>query len=399
MNQVSFARVAEATMLVALLILGRAAEAKSTIELCNAGNTALSIVAIGDHPGGGWTISGWRTIQEGGCAAFDAIYDLKIGFAITNASGQRGMQVYDPRISPEICAQIASSYCVPPTGNFSRRHDRLLGLTECQPGDVLARFAFDFKAMPGNAARVQLPADENGEIIPFQQPTVANQSFPPFLPNQGAFPPGTGFELAMRGLADQQERLRLRIERQDPSQTAYWRVFYFRELGIVARPETHVASVAKNSPAGQAGLSRGDEVVRIDQVSVQSAWHARSLFVRTRPGETYAITVLRGAELHTQEITLDALPANLALTELHPMQGWLGVEFQSAVRVVGVTFQDGKPHLEVGDDILKIGRSDFDGVDGLARWLNRDLDARTVELQVRRAATGRITVMTLDKLK
>lgn len=399
MNQVSFARLAEATMLAALLTLGRAAEAKSTIELCNSGNTALAIVAIGDDPGGGWTISGWQTIKKGGCAAFDAIYHLKIGFAITSASGQRGMQVYDPRISPKICAQIASSYCVPATGNFTRRHDRLLGFTECQPGDVLARFALDFKPTPGDATRVQLPADENGEIIPFQQPTVASQSFPPFQPNQGAFPPGTGFELAMRGLAEQQERLRLRIERQDPSQAAYWRVYYFRELGIVARSETHIASVAKNSPAGKAGLRRGDEVVRIDEVSVQSAWHARSLFVRTRPGETHAITFLRGAELHTQEITLDALPANLALTELHPKQGWLGLEFESAVRVVGVIFQDGRPHLELGDDILKIGRSDFDGVDGLARWLNRDLESAMVELQVRDAATGKISVMTLDKLK
>jgi len=399
MSQVSFAPLAQATMLVALLMFGCAAEAKSTIELCNAGDTALSIVAIGDDPSGGWTIDGWRTIQEGGCVAFDAIYHLKVGFAITNASGQRGMQVYDPRISPEICAPIASSYCVPPTGNFSRRHDRLLGLSECQPGDVLARFAFDFKPMPGGAARIQLPADENGEIIPFQQPTVAIQSFPPFQPYQRLFPADAGFELAMRGLAEQQERLRLRIERQDPSQTAYWQVFYFRDLGVVARSETHVASVVKSSPAGKAGLRRGDEIVRIDEVSVQSAWHARSLFVRTRPGETHAITFLRGAELHTQEITLDALPANLALTELHPKQGWLGLEFESAVRVVGVIFQDGTPHLALGDDILTIGRSDFDGVDGLARWLSRDRDAATVELQVRRAATGKIVVMALDKLK
>jgi hypothetical protein len=58
-------------------------------------------------------------------------------------------------------------------------------------------------------------------------------------------PPDASFEIAMRGLAEQQERLRLRIEREDPTSIAYWRVFYFRNLGIVARPETHATVVAK----------------------------------------------------------------------------------------------------------------------------------------------------------
>jgi hypothetical protein len=397
MNQVFFARLAQAATLAALPMLGPAAEAKSTIELCNAGNTALSIVSIGDHPSGGWTVDGWRTLLQGGCVAFDAIYHLRVGFAITNAAGQRGMQIYDPRISPKICGQIASSYCVPPTGNFSRRHDRILGLSECQPGDVLARFALDFKPIPGEVARVQLPADENGEIIPFQQPAAAVQSFPPFQPTHRLLPPDAGFELAMRGLAEQQERLRLRIERQEPSQAAYWRVFYFRDLGVVARPETHATAVTKGSPADAAELRRGDEILRIDDISLLSAWHARSLLMRTRPGEAHSITFLRNGELRRQDITLAALPPHLAATELHPKQGWLGIEFESTARVIAAIYQDGAPHLELGDDIMKIGRVDFDGVDGLARWLAGDVDGTAVELQVRRR--GQIMVMVLDKLR
>jgi len=94
---------------------------------------------------------------------------------------------------------------------------------------------------------------------------------------------------------------------------------------------------------------------------------------------------------------LAALPMHLAATELHPKQGWLGIEFESAARVVAVIYRDGTPHLELGDDIIKIGRSDFDGVDGLARWLARDVDSTAVELQVRRR--GKIMVMALGKLK
>ena len=46
---------------------------------------------------------------------------------------------------------------------------------------------------------------------------------------------------------------------------------------------------------------------------------------------------------------------------------------------------------------MKIGRMDFDGVDGLARWLARDVDGTIVELQVRRRS--QIMVMALDKLR
>lgn len=396
MNQVSFAALAQASVIVALLVLGRTADAKSTIAFCNSGNTALSIVAIADGPNSGWVIDGWRTIQVGDCTTVEAIFHLKIGVAVIKADGQRGMQVYDRSISPAIMT-VESSYCVRAATNFRRQHDTMLALSECQAGDVLARFAFNIKPIPGETLTVRIPADQDGDIIPFQKPNDTVHSFPPFQPFSRLFPPDASFEIAMRGLAEQQERLRLRIERQDPSSVAYWRAFYFRDLGIVARPETHATSVAKGSPADATGLRRGDEILLIDDISLQSAWHARSLLVRTRPGETHTITFLRDAEPHQQDIMLAALPPHLAATELHPKQGWLGIEFESAARVIAAIHRDGAPHLELGDDIMKIGRSDFDGVDGLARWLARDVDGTTMELQVRRR--GQIMVMTLDKMK
>jgi hypothetical protein len=396
MNQVSFAALAQASMVVALLALGRTAEAKSTIAFCNSGNTALSIVAIADGSNGGWAIDGWRTIEVGDCASVETIFHLKIGVAVTMSDGQRGMQVYGHSISPAIMT-VETSYCVHPAANFRRQHDTMLALSECQSGDVLARFAFNLRSMPGETLTVRIPADKDGDIVPFQQPTATVHSFPPFRPYQRLLPPHASFELALRGLAEQQERLRLRIERQDVASIAHWRAFYFRDLGIVARPETHATVVTKGSPADKAGLRRGDEILRIDDIALQSAWHARSLLMRTRPGEIHAITFLRDTQLHQQDITLAALPAHLATTDLHPKQGWLGIEFESAARVVAVIYQDGTPHLELGDDIMKIGRSDFDGVDGLARWLARDVDGTIVELQVQRR--GRIMVMDLDKLR
>ena len=395
MNQVFFAVLTRASMVAALLVLGRAAEAKSTVEFCNSGNTALSIVTIGDHPRGGWVIDGWRTIEVADCATVDMIFQLKVGIAITDTNGQRGMQLYDPRISEAIFAPADFSYCVPATGNFERRSDSMLGFSECQAGDVLAHFAFHIKLMPGEDVTIKIPSDRNAAIVPFTQPVV--HSFPPFQPYQRLYPPEARYEIALRGLAEQQERLRLRIERQDPAEIAYWQTYFLRELGIVARPETHAVAVVKGSPADKAGLRRGDEILRIDDISVQSAWHARSLLTRTRPGEAHTLSFLRDGQLHHEAITLAALPTHLAATELHPKQGWLGIEFESAARVVAVIYQDGAPHLELDDDILRIGRSDFDGVDGLARWLAGDADGTIVELQVRRR--GQIMVMALEKLR
>jgi PDZ domain len=396
MNQVSFAALARASMVVALLVLGRAAEAKMTIEVCNAGNTTLSVVTLTDGPGGGWAIDGWQSIPVGACRKVDTIFKLSVGFAVTNANGQRGMQVYDGNFDPAV-TPTDSSYCVRPNGDFHSRRDRWLGLGECQAGEALARFAFSFKLVPSRPVRVHIPADENGDIIPFQQPNTTVQSFPPFQPFHRLLPPDASFELALRGLAEQQERLQLRFERLDPASVGYWRTFYFRDLGIVARPETHAAAVVKGSPADKAGLRRGDEILRIDDIGLQSAWQARSLLVRTRPGETHTLTVLRDGELRQKQITLIPLPPHLASTELHPNQGWLGIEFESAARVVAAIYRDEASHLELGDDIIKIGRSDFDGLDGLARWLARDMDGMAVELQVRRR--GQIMVLTMEKLE
>jgi hypothetical protein len=397
MNRVSFAALAQASVIVAVLALGRSADAKTPITFCNVGDTAISIVTIGDHPLGGWVIDGWRTIQSDDCATVDSIFQLKVGVAVTGTSGERGMQVYDPGISRKIFAPIDASYCVPSTGDFQRRGDTMLRFSECQAGDVLARFTFHLKPLPGTDVTIEIPADQNGDIIPFQLPKRADQTFPPFQPYQRLLPPDASFELASRGLAEQQERLRLRIERQDPRSVAYWRTYYLRDLGIVARPKTRIVSIARSSPADKTGLHIGDEVLRIDDISLQSAWHARSLMVRTRPGESHTITFLRDDELRNDVVTLGTLPAHLAATELHPQQGWLGIEFEGAARVVAVIYQEGTPHLELDDDIMKIGRSDFDGVDGLARWLARDVGGTIVELQVRRR--GKIMVMALDKLK
>jgi len=387
-------------LLLALATAGHAAEAKSTIRLCNAGNTAIALMTIGDAAGGGWVIDGWQPVAMGECHAFDLIFNLKIGVAVVKAGRLRGMQVYDPSLAADLQPGPVSpdnAYCVSPNRNFRRSERTLQQLQDCKEGEALARIAFNIRLWPNETATIQIPSDGNGEIAHFRFPAPAFSSFPPFKPNDRSPLPNAVFALAMKGLAEQQERLGFRIAQREPEPNAAWSAYYLRDLGVVVRPVTHAVSVAKGSPAGKAGILPGSEIVRIGDVVLQSAWHARGLLTRTRPGDIRTVTFQQNGVFRTARITLAPLPPALAATELHPNQGWLGVEFESAARVLATIYQDGRPHLELGDDIIKIDRSDFDGVDGLARWFARNADGTTVELQVRRR--GQFMVMALEKLR
>ena len=382
-------------MVFVLFASGRAAEAQSVINFCNVGNTMLFVVMIGPTPRGTMEIAGWREIQVGDCQSAAVSFRSIIGFAVEQANGRKGMQIYDPALfaNPALIRTEWKS-CVDPKKNFHHEDKVLKGLCVCQAGEVPARFSFHVKPKVGETVTLRIPADKDGDIIPLLDPA----SLPPFEPNAWVPEPNASFVLAMRGLAEQQKLLDFRIAQRDPSPDASWSARYIRDLGVVVRSETHAVSIIKDSPAYKAGIRQGDEIIEFDDIMLNSAWHARSLLVRTRPGETHALTFSHDGEIHTRQITLDALPANLALTELHPKRGWLGTEFESAARVIGVIYRDGTTHLELDDDIRRIGREDFDGVDGLAEWLNRDRGNPTAELQVWRPSIRKIIVVKLGKL-
>jgi len=370
----------------------RAAEVTSVLNICNTGNTSLFVVVIGSTPRG-TTIDGWQKIDTGGCQSTTVSLHTILGFAIVAATGQKSMQVYDGSLALDPAfIPTEAKYCVYPDTNF---HDETAKIsTICRPGEVLARFAFHVKPRTGETLTLRIPSDKNGEVFPLTKPAP----FPPFDPITLTPAPEARFLIAMKGLAEQQERLGFRIERADPPSVLAEHVYYIRELGVVARPETHAVSVDRDSPAEKAGIGLGDEIVRFDGIALKSAWHLRNLLARTKPGETHAIAFLHGRQLREMDVALEPMPARVAATDFHPEQGWLGIEAESGARVLGVTYREDTTHLEPDDDIQKIGGVDFDGVDGLAEWLARNTDAPMVELQVWRRSAGRILVISLGKL-
>lgn len=376
--------LAPAMMALALVAPGRVAQAGSVLNVCNVGNTALFFVLVAQTPRIGWSIDGWRPVPVGECQSVNVSFHSIIGLAITGPDGRKAMQVYDPKLFPNPgLIPTEWRYCVDPTKDFHRA--AILPDCRCEPGDALARFAFHVKPKMDETLTLRIPANQNGDVIAFQEPTTQVIE--------------TNFTAAMKGLAEQGERLGFTMEQHDVSPLASWPVYYIRGLGIVARPETHAVSVAKGSPADKAGIRHRDEIVQIDDIALHSAWHARGLLLRMKPGETHAVTFLHDGQLLRKEIDLEALPANLAATDLQPERGWLGIEFESSARVAGVIYHDGDDHLELDDDIQKIGREEFDGLDGLAEWLRRNQEEAALELQVRRPHAGEIFVMTLNRLK
>jgi hypothetical protein len=394
MKQIISSLLAGACLTLALHAPVSATEVKSVLNICNVGNTALFAVVIGSTRRD-MSIDGWRRIEIGDCNSTTVSFHSILGFAVVDADGRKAAQAYDGSIAPDPAfIPTEAKYCVYPDRNFHDEHTTKIS-TVCRPGEVLARFAFHVKPRTSQTLTLRIPADKNGTVFPLTKPAA-------FLPYDSITftpAPATSFLIAMQGLAEQQARLGFRVERSDaPPILSGYSYYYFRELGIVARPETHVVTVNPDSPAEEAGILRGDEIVRIDNIALRSAWHARDLLMRTRPGETHSIAFLRGGQVREAKITLESLPPSLAATDLHPKQGWLGIEIESAARILGVTYREGTDHLGPGDDIERIGRMDFDGLDGLAQWLARNPDARTVQLQVRESSTGRIRIVRLDKL-
>ncbi|MGH3070838.1 MAG: S1C family serine protease [Gaiellaceae bacterium] len=70
-----------------------------------------------------------------------------------------------------------------------------------------------------------------------------------------------------------------------------------------------IAEVRADTPAAEAGLRNGDVVTEIDGESIGSADELRQLIDSKRPGDTVELTVKRGGDTKTLEVTLGTRPS------------------------------------------------------------------------------------------
>jgi regulator of sigma E protease len=95
----------------------------------------------------------------------------------------------------------------------------------------------------------------------------------------------------------------------------------FNGLGIEPGAAAVVGAVAPGSPAEQAGLRRGDRVVRADGETIDG-WGQWVDFLQQRPGETVELTVVRGDRELVLTVTLGSV------TEGGKTIGRIGVDRQ-----------------------------------------------------------------------
>jgi 2-alkenal reductase len=80
-------------------------------------------------------------------------------------------------------------------------------------------------------------------------------------------------------------------------------------LGLPPAAGIQVSAVVPGSPAAQAGLRVGDVVTKLNDQQIDQEHALQSLLLRYRPGERVRLTILRGTETSTIELTLGARPS------------------------------------------------------------------------------------------
>jgi serine protease Do len=107
------------------------------------------------------------------------------------------------------------------------------------------------------------------------------------------------------------------IDKLVPYESAFLGILPARDGAGKGEPGVGVRYVIPESPAGRAGLDRGQRIVRFNGADVSSPLALLDLVSRLRPGEKSRLTVTEGPRKKEIELTLGALPPSVP-RELRP---------------------------------------------------------------------------------
>ncbi|NIN63514.1 MAG: PDZ domain-containing protein [Anaerolineae bacterium] len=178
-----------------------------------------------------------------------------------------------------------------------------------------------------------------------------------------------------------------------------------------------VAGVDEDSPAEEAGISRGDIIVAFDGEEIDGAGHLQKLLSERSPGDTVTLTLKRCDETVDVSVTLGTrgiscsgacaylgvLPCRVPLTVRVPgptpfLIPGLDAWNQGALVIV---VQEGSPAeeagLQEGDIILAVDDEEVSPQDTLRELIRAHDVGDTVELQIEREGEERTLTATLDE--
>ncbi len=84
-----------------------------------------------------------------------------------------------------------------------------------------------------------------------------------------------------------------------------------KSFGVKTEKGALVTEVMKNSPAGKAGLKRGDMIVEFDGKPVDNTTSLRNMVGNTAPGKTVKVKVIRQGKEEILTVTLEELPQKM----------------------------------------------------------------------------------------
>lgn len=136
-----------------------------------------------------------------------------------------------------------------------------------------------------------------------------------------------------------------------------------------------VEEVFPGGPAAQAGLRRGDGVVRADGIKAAGLMEIRERLLDAPQGSSWTIEIVRDGRPSTLAVTLVARPANPRLSALSALRSYGGLEFSprakklTVERVLPDTLAEFRG-IEPGDVLRAVLiKKDLERVDkGNARW-------------------------------
>jgi S1-C subfamily serine protease len=109
------------------------------------------------------------------------------------------------------------------------------------------------------------------------------------------------------------------------------------EYRLPAEVRSMVDQIFPDSPAGNAGLRRGDGLLRVQGVDGHDITAIQERLLSAKPGDTWQIDLLRAGERQTLTITLASRPERPRLSALDALRHYGGVEISPHGRRLEVT--------------------------------------------------------------
>jgi len=128
-------------------------------------------------------------------------------------------------------------------------------------------------------------------------------------------------------------------------------------LGIDRR-EAVVGNVEPGSPAAEAGLLPGDRVLSVQGEPI-AWWDELEKQVRSQPGRLLSLEVEREGRRFDLQVRV-AKRAGLDIFRLNSEVGWLGLQHERQMAVVGITSSDtsaARAGLRSGDRVVRVGET------------------------------------------